>query len=65
MPSRLIHLITTSAIALAALFITSCANPASASKGGVKPYPLTVCIVSDNDLGSMGEVSFSDVHKII
>jgi hypothetical protein len=27
----------------------------SAEKGAVKPYPLDVCIVTDNDLGSMGE----------
>ena len=55
MSSRLIHLIITSAIALAALVHTSCASPASAAKGGVKPYPLDVCIVSDNELGSMGD----------
>lgn len=27
----------------------------SAEKVGPKPYPLDVCIVTDNDLGSMGE----------
>ena len=28
---------------------------AAQKEAGVKPYPLDVCIVTDNDLGSMGE----------
>ena len=28
---------------------------AGQKEAGVKPYPLDVCIVTDNDLGSMGE----------
>lgn len=31
------------------------APAASASEAAVKPYPLKVCIVTDNDLGSMGD----------
>jgi hypothetical protein len=30
-------------------------NAAEKSKEPVKPYPLNVCIVTDNDLGSMGD----------
>ena len=30
-------------------------NKAAASSAKPKPYPLDVCIVTDNDLGSMGE----------
>lgn len=43
------------------LFFTSCASTggsgqsAAASLGGTKPYPLKTCIVTDNDLGSMGD----------
>ena len=48
-------------LASAALFLTSCAStetPAgitSAPVRGTKPYPLKTCIVTDNDLGSMGD----------
>lgn len=31
------------------------ADPASVSEAAVKPYPLEDCIVSDEELGSMGE----------
>lgn len=45
------------AIGLAAmltmLFVTTGCGEARA--GGAKPYPLTTCIVTDNDLGSMGD----------
>lgn len=34
--------------------LTGCASPQSASAAGAKPYPLKVCLVTDNDLGSMG-----------
>lgn len=44
-------------IAAAAAILPSCAStdsPAGAS--GVKRYPLNTCIVTDNELGSMGEI---------
>jgi len=31
------------------------ATPASAASGGTKPYPLKTCLVTGNDLGSMGD----------
>lgn len=45
------------------LFLNACAatgssggsSAAAATTGGVKPYPLTTCIVSGNALGSMGD----------
>ena len=47
-------------LAAATLFLGSCASTAtpgasSSSVSGVKPYPLKLCIVTDNDLGSMGD----------
>ncbi len=42
----------------AALFLTSCASTggqASTATGGVKAYPLKTCLVTGNDLGSMGD----------
>lgn len=47
----------------ATLFLSSCASTsspagastASASTGGVKAYPLKTCVVTGNDLGSMGD----------
>ena len=44
----------------ATIFLASCTNPgtagaSSSSASGVKPYPLKLCIVTDNDLGSMGD----------
>lgn len=43
--------------ALAAL--ASSASAAPDSRDAIKPYPLDTCIVSDNELGSMGDaVSF-------
>jgi YHS domain-containing protein len=41
-------------IAIAAITLTSCAT-SSGSAGGVKPYPLKTCIVTGNELGSMGD----------
>ena len=35
---------------LAAFFLGACA-----STSGAKPYPLKYCVVSDNELGSMGD----------
>ena len=43
------------ALGLAALFSPLVAGAQEESKGPVKPYPLTLCIVTDNDLGSMGD----------
>jgi hypothetical protein len=44
------------AVTLAAAFLTSCASTGgSAGLGGAKPYPLKTCIVTDNDLNSMGD----------
>ena len=51
---------TTLALILLAL-LPACSNPGtgqpaeSATAGGVKPYPLKTCIVTGNDLGSMGD----------
>lgn len=42
-------------LALAALFAPFVANAKEESKAGTKPYPLKACIVTDNDLGSMGD----------
>lgn len=40
-------------LSTAVLVLTGCASTESAS-GKNKPYPLQVCIVTDNALGSMG-----------
>ena len=56
---------TTLITALAAAFLVSCTTPGTnrlstsgtaplAAKTRVKPYPLKNCIVTDNDLDSMG-----------
>ena len=45
-------------VAGAALFLTSCASTGgqpSSTGGGVKPYTLKTCLVTGNDLGSMGD----------
>lgn len=54
--------IAVSLLAVLALGTTSCSSTATAANSGgtaagsgTKPYPLTTCIVTDNDLGSMGE----------
>lgn len=40
-----------------ALLLASCATaPTGAAAGPVTPYPLKDCLVSDNELGSMGPV---------
>ena len=42
--------------AATAILVTSCASGGSGSSlGGAKSYPLKTCIVTDNDLGSMGD----------
>jgi hypothetical protein len=40
---------------LAACLLTSLPNRAADKPADPKPYPLKTCIVSDNDLDSMGE----------
>lgn len=42
-------------LGLAALFSPLVAGAKEDAKGPVKPYPLELCIVTDNDLGSMGD----------
>lgn len=44
---------TIALLALASLFLASCASTTASS--GVKPYPKETCIVTDNKLGSMGD----------
>jgi YHS domain-containing protein len=41
-------------IALLGLSLSACSSTGSASAPGAKPYPLEVCLVTDNDLDSMG-----------
>ena len=42
-------------ISSAALLLTGCASTEAGNAAtNTKPYPLQVCIVTDNDLGSMG-----------
>jgi hypothetical protein len=41
-------------VAAATITITSCATSGNAT-GSVKPYPFKTCIVTDNELGSMGD----------
>lgn len=47
---KLLHVLTVSTVAF---LLTACASTESAA-AGAKTYPLKVCIVTDNDLGSMG-----------
>jgi hypothetical protein len=42
-------------LGLVALFAPLVAAAKEDAKGAVKPYPLKLCIVTDNDLGSMGD----------
>lgn len=48
---KLLHLLTVGTVAF---LLTACASTESAAAAGAKTYPLKVCIVTDNDLGSMG-----------
>lgn len=50
-------LFTTLALGVALVFssISALAAEKKSDKGGAKSYPLDVCIVTDNDLGSMGD----------
>jgi len=44
-------------IAVAAVWLTSCVSTDPVASGsGVKRYPLNTCIVTDNELGSMGDI---------
>jgi hypothetical protein len=43
------------ALLAASLVTAQAAEKKPADKGSPKAYPLDVCIVTDNDLGSMGE----------
>jgi hypothetical protein len=62
MKNKLKNVLTIALLAGAAIAMTSCAStgpsaPAStaATSSGTKSYPLKTCIVTDNDLGSMGD----------
>lgn len=46
-----LRLLTITAVAA---LLTACASTESAAAAGAKPYPLKVCVVTDNELGSMG-----------
>jgi len=52
MKTNIAKRITAAAFGLA---IAACFTPAPAVAGSVKPYPLKVCLVSGNELGSMGK----------
>lgn len=47
--------VSAGALAPVAGFSATDKKPADQKAAAVKPYPLTVCIVTDNDLGSMGD----------
>lgn len=54
------NIVAATLIVSATLLVSSCASTgggsgSQASVSGVKPYPRKVCIVTDNDLGSMGD----------
>ena len=68
MKTKLKSTLTALLLTGAAAFLTSCASTGStastassptasspAPTGGTKPYPLKTCIVTGNDLGSMGD----------
>lgn len=42
-------------LGLLVVILSPALNAAEKAKETVKPYPLDVCIVTDNDLGSMGD----------
>ncbi|MEQ2005569.1 MAG: hypothetical protein ABMA26_02125 [Limisphaerales bacterium] len=46
-----LRLLTVSTVAA---LLAACASTESAAAAGAKAYPLKVCIVTDNELGSMG-----------
>jgi hypothetical protein len=49
-------------LAATGLFFNSCASTSGTAAGGTKPYPKNTCIVTDNELGSMGPV-ITEVHE--
>ena len=56
------HIKTKLALVLITALLPSCATtsgtggaPQPVAATGVKPYPLKTCVVTDNDLGSMGD----------
>lgn len=52
-------------LSLAFFILAGCSDSGGGSgtgPGSVKPYPLKVCLVTDNDLGSMGD-PVSIVHE--
>jgi hypothetical protein len=62
MKNKLKNLFTVTLLSGMALFMVSCASTGNgpdsgsvAASGGTKSYPLKTCIVTDNDLGSMGD----------
>ena len=60
MKTKLTHLFTA---ALLGFTLASCSTPAPVAMAGkTKPYPLKVCIVTDNDLDSMGG-AITKVHE--
>ena len=62
MKNKLKNLFTITLISGMAFLMVSCASSGTgsgsgsvATSGGTKTYPLKTCIVTDNDLGSMGD----------
>ncbi len=62
MKTQLKNILAIALLTGSALFMTACASSggssgstAATSVGGTKPYPLKTCIVTENDLGSMGD----------
>lgn len=53
MKTKLTKLLTT---ALLGFTIVTSTLPATALAADIKPYPLKVCVVSGNELGSMGKI---------
>jgi len=49
-------------VAIASVLTVSCATNGSSVSSGVKPYTADTCIVTDNELGSMGD-PVTMVHK--
>jgi hypothetical protein len=48
-------ILTSIVLGLLIAILSPAINAAEKAKETVKPYPLNVCIVTDNDLGSMGD----------
>ena len=62
MKTQLKNILAIALLTGSALFMTACASTegssgstAATSVGGTKPYPLKTCIVTENDLGSIGD----------